>query len=120
MKTIGEVISMISLQMYCVFDSKALSYGKPMFFDCDAVAMRAFGQVATDQESQFSQFPADFTLFGIGTWDCATGTFQSFDNGVKNNLGTALECRGNLRVDEDYRNQLNNVPVIKGGEADGR
>lgn len=76
-------------QIYAVYDSKTEIFSQPMFLLNEAVALRAWYQGARDKETQIGQSPADFTLFQIGVWDDATGTFQNLE--AKKSLGTALE-----------------------------
>lgn len=61
--------------IYCVRDEKLVMnlYGAIMLQDNDDVAMRAFGAACKDPSSTWYQFPSDFSLWCVGTYNMATG-----------------------------------------------
>lgn len=82
----------MKLKLFVVYDSKTESYGVPFFRDFTANALREWSEVASnksDKNNQISKFPADFTLFEIGSYDQSTGIVDMY--AVKFSHGTALE-----------------------------
>lgn len=59
--------------VYSVFDSKAETFGTPMFFLTKGIALRAFSDVCADAGSPMAKHPNDYTLFQIGSYDANTG-----------------------------------------------
>ncbi|QXP08272.1 MAG: nonstructural protein [Arizlama microvirus] len=75
-----------------MYDAKTESYGVPFFRDFTANAIREWSEVAstkTDKQNQIAKFPADFTLFEIGSFEQTTGTLVMLD--TKYSLGLASE-----------------------------
>lgn len=81
----------MKLLMFVIYDSKVDAYLHPMFFRSVGEAMRAFGDSANDQSTQFAKHPADFTLFHIGDFEEKSGTLIQME--AKANLGTALQLQ---------------------------
>lgn len=77
------------LKIFSVYDSKAEAYGSPAFITTRASAIRSFGASATDPNTDFGRFPADYTLFELGEFDPGPGIFKIHE--IKVNLGSALE-----------------------------
>lgn len=63
--------------MYCIYDDKAKTFTQPIFRNADGVATRDFQSLVNDDNSPFSKFPADYTLFKIGTFDDGTGQVEN-------------------------------------------
>lgn len=57
------------MKMYSIHDSKAEAYLPPIFMRTAGEAIRTFEQTCKDPNSQFSKFPADFTLVELGEFD---------------------------------------------------
>lgn len=60
------------LKMFTVYDSKAETYLRPFSMRSTGEAIRGFITTLNDGQSEFSLYPADFTLFEIGTFDEST------------------------------------------------
>lgn len=66
----------MKIKLYSIRDKKASMYNVPVTFDNDAVAIRAFGDLVTnDKQSLISLHPSDFCLVGLGDFDRETGDF---------------------------------------------
>lgn len=59
----------MKLKMYAIFDTAAEAYMTPWFMVNRATALRAFNQLAKDNQSQVFKSPNDYVLYEIGTWD---------------------------------------------------
>lgn len=81
------------MKMFSVFDSKAACYDKPFVLRNKAEALRGWADVANDSKTMIGKYPADYTLFEIGSFDDLTGVITVYD--AKVNLGSALEHRNN-------------------------
>ncbi|AZL82684.1 nonstructural protein [Apis mellifera associated microvirus 20] len=64
------------LHAFTVFDSKSKSYNTPWFARSKPEAERNFVQLVKDEKSMVNQFPEDFDLFYIGTYDDNTAKFD--------------------------------------------
>lgn len=67
------MIQTIRQHMYSVRDSKAEVYNVPFYFQTHGEAERSFTQVANDPKTNINQFPEDFDLYHLGTYDQITG-----------------------------------------------
>jgi len=76
-------------KIFAVFDSKASAFLQPFFSPTTATGMRAFESACKDENQMFARHPEDFTLFELGDWDPAEGSFEAHES--KRSLGTALE-----------------------------
>lgn len=63
-------------KMFSVFDSKAVVFGTPIFVPTKGAAIRSFSDVANDEKSSIGKHPEDYTLFYLGEYDDATGSFD--------------------------------------------
>lgn len=75
-------------KIFAVYDSKAGAYLPPWTSNNAATASRRFEASLENRESDFARFPADYTLFQIGSWDEEFGVITM--DGAPTNLGTAL------------------------------
>lgn len=87
------------MKMFTVYDQKAEAYLQPFFANSKGVAIRMFAEAVNSQDHQFAKYPADFTLFEIGSFDDGTALTESF---APVNLGTALEHRTQLDMLEPH------------------
>lgn len=77
------------LKMFSIYDCKAEIWLQPFYAIASGAAVRMFEQVVNDPASEFSKFPADYTLFEIGYFDGASGTVSGLEAHI--NLGVGLE-----------------------------
>lgn len=77
------------VKMFTVYDSKAVAFRLPMFFNSVGQAVRGFGDIARDKENEIGRHPGDFTLMQIGDFDTETGAVTMLESKI--NLGSALE-----------------------------
>jgi len=77
--------------IFSVYDSKAETYGTPMFFPAKGQATRAFEDQANNPESVICNHPGDFTLFCIGEFNSDDGSIVPLD--AKTNLGTGVDFK---------------------------
>lgn len=63
---------------FSIFDAKAVAFSQPFYASNNAVAIRMYAQVVNDPGSVVSKNPEDFTLFGVGEFDDASGEFSPF------------------------------------------
>ena len=73
--------------LFCVFDSAAHRYLDPFVAPTAEVAMRGFGHAVNQENHQFNQFPEDYTLFHIGSFDPESGQLEPE---TPRSLGNAL------------------------------
>ena len=68
------------MKIFSVFDSKVESYMTPFFMRHNGEAIRAFTQMVTDTSNpnnMAAKYPADFTLFELGSFDDSTGKIST-------------------------------------------
>jgi len=63
--------------LYSVYDSKSSSFCNPFSEQNDQTALRSFTFAANDPSLDIGRYPADFTLFRIGSFDFESGTIQA-------------------------------------------
>lgn len=69
----------MELRVYSIRDSKAEIFNQPFFQKTDAEAQRSFAQLIRDPKSTINQFPEDYDLYFLGTYDDQTGVIKSMD-----------------------------------------
>lgn len=101
----------MNTKVYSLFDSKAECYGTPFFMPNRAMAIRAFGNLASDRDTLVAKHPTDFTLFEIGSFDDHTGVVLSV---TPVSLGHAVSyCgKGPVNVTPVERRQRDVVPPV--------
>jgi len=67
----------MTIKVFSIFDSKASCFGQPFYMANDALARRAFGDLAKDATSNVSRHPDDFKLYCLGAFDDCAGKFDS-------------------------------------------
>lgn len=60
------------LNVYAIYDEKALSYGIPFFAKTDGIAKRLFADLCDDPQSTVYKHPSDFKLYYLGEFDEST------------------------------------------------
>lgn len=64
------------MTVVCIFDRVAVVYGRPWCAVSRGAAIRTFGELVRDKNTEFSKHPADYDLFLLGEYDDATGQFM--------------------------------------------
>lgn len=98
--------------MYTVHDSATAAYLRPFFARNKGEALRSFSEAVNDPASQFAKYPAEFTLFEMGTFDDTLGTFDLHPSALP--LGKALDFLS-ARAET---NLTNNKPVLVNAKKD--
>lgn len=68
---------MLTLKMYSVRDAKAEAYLQPFYVTKEGEAVRGFKECIQDTSHKFHNFPEDYALFEIGSFNQETGTLES-------------------------------------------
>lgn len=76
-------------KVYCVYDSKAELFHKPVFLKTHGEAMRMWIDVVNDPSSPISKHAEDYTLFELGEFDDEKGFFNNLQ--TPKSHGLALE-----------------------------
>lgn len=69
----------MDLKMYSIRDQKGETFSPPFFKHMHGEAERDFVQLVRDPKSTISQFPEDFDLYHIGTYNTKTGVACPLD-----------------------------------------
>jgi len=77
------------LPLFTVYDSKVESYQKPFVAEHKGHAIRDLERVVNDNTTTIGQYPSDFTLFEIGSFDSSTGEIKMHE--AKISLGVASQ-----------------------------
>lgn len=65
-----------NINVYALFDSKALAFQKPIFVLNDQIAVRELKIAVNDKSNMIGMFPEDYTLFRIATFDEKSGNIE--------------------------------------------
>jgi len=76
-------------KIFTIYDSKTQAYLTPFFNPTTGGAVRSFEEACRDESSTFHKYPADFTLFEIGSFDDNSSQITLLDAKVA--LGCAVE-----------------------------
>lgn len=68
-----------------VFDTAAVSFGRPWFLPSKGVGIRSFTDEVNrkDADNQLYQHPEDFILYELGLFDDAVGSFELLEKPVQ-------------------------------------
>lgn len=64
----------MKVNLYAVYDLKALAYSAPFVAANDEVAKRMFATTMEDPTTMIGRYPKDYRLFCLGDFDDYTGT----------------------------------------------
>lgn len=81
----------MKLKVYSVYDVKTEAYLNPFYMKTRGEAVRAWGEVVNDPQTNFCKFPTDYVLYEIGEFDDAKGTIECYEPRIP--IGTALEYK---------------------------
>lgn len=79
------------LKMFTVYDSKSETYLRPFSMISTGEAVRGFITTLNDGQSTMSLYPADFTLYEVGTFDESNCKFVIYE--ALENLGNGLHMK---------------------------
>ena len=86
------------LKLFTVYDSKGEIYRPPFAMVSTGAAIRGFITILNDPASEHSKYPADFTLFEVGSFDetnCKLVIHEALIN-----LGNGLHLQPKGKFDE--------------------
>lgn len=63
-------------KVFTIFDAATKTYSPPMLYRTIEEAIRVFRREVNEPTSQLSRYPADYSLFELGTFDDETSIFQ--------------------------------------------
>jgi len=69
----------VQLKAFSIRDAKAETFNQPFFQKTHGEAERSFQQLVRDPKSTVSQFPEDYDLYYLGTYDDQKGVFEPLD-----------------------------------------
>ena len=78
------------INLYAVFDKSAGAYMSPFQSLNDNQAIRSFGKACLNPEA-FGQYPTDFSLYKIATYDDSNGKITNMDPDPVHII-TAVKC----------------------------
>lgn len=81
----------MQVNVYAIHDSKAQAYLQPFFSPTHAVAFRNLENAMRNPQSPFAQFPGDFTLFRIASFEDTTGILEPLK--AHENLGNLIQFK---------------------------
>lgn len=70
----------MELKVYSIRDAKVSAFNMPFYKHTHGEAERDFHTLTKDEKSTVHQYPEDFDLYYLGTYDNITGQFQSLDS----------------------------------------
>lgn len=78
-------------KLFAVYDSKAEFFSPPFMHKSTGEALRDFIAAANDKQTKIGVYPADFTIFEIGTYNDSTAEVKMLEAKIAH--GTALELK---------------------------
>lgn len=69
-----------NLEIYTIFDKKAETYMRPMYTPHIVEIQRSLTANLKDKTSTLSQFPEDYSLFKLGTYDIKSAIYKLHEN----------------------------------------
>lgn len=66
--------------LYSIRDAKGEVFGTPFSQLTHGEAERSFARAVADPQTMMSQFPEDYDLYYLGTFDDSTGQFATLDS----------------------------------------
>ena len=63
----------MKLQIFSIFDNGIKAFSTPFFLLHENEALRGWTQVCNDKSTKMNEYPMDYTLFHIGSFDSETG-----------------------------------------------
>jgi len=66
------------MKVFSIYDGKIRSFMRPFLDAHTGSALRSFEQACKEPTSPFAQFPADFVLYEVGTFNQDTGDLTSY------------------------------------------
>jgi hypothetical protein len=78
-------------KIFTVYDDKSEAYLQPFFLDTKGQAVRAISDCVADSNHQFCRHAEDYTLFELGEYDDASGSFDLYSAPV--NMGKLIEFK---------------------------
>jgi len=67
----------MNVKLYSLYDAKAQLFGAPNLFQNDATAVRAMYSFAQQSGTTVHDYPDDFSVFCLGTFDDGSGHIAS-------------------------------------------
>ena len=97
----------MELSIYSIFDQAAKAFTQPFFMQNDGLAIRAFqGNVNSKEPNNISDYPDQFTLYHIGTYNDQTGAIDSIE---PKTLGNGTQYKEDTNNIEQYSEQLTKI-----------
>lgn len=69
----------LELKMYSIRDAKGEVYNQPFFKSTHGEAERDFKRLTQDEKSMVCQFPEDYDLYYVGSFDTLKGTIKGLE-----------------------------------------
>lgn len=89
----------MKVEVFSIYDSAAEAYNQPFFAQAKGQAVRMFTQMCNDPKSNINQYPSDFTLFHIGSFDDSSAKFTLHPSPI--GLGVAVEYKNKISESVD-------------------
>jgi len=75
-------------KVFTVYDSKVEAYMNPFYLPAKGAAIRTFTDLVNDKSHPIGKYPADYTLFEIGSYDDQNGQIVMHKTHVSLGVGT--------------------------------
>lgn len=93
----------MKLNVYTLFDTKALIFNTPFFTSNHGVARRMCADVVADPNTTVGRHPADYVLYCLGSYDDNLGAFDLLE--IREHV---LDCVSLVGIHPDSANLFNN------------
>lgn len=89
-------------RVYSTRDSKTEFFYTPFYQNTEAEALRTWGASTAKPESMICQYPEDYDLYYLGTFDDQTGKFQLLDS--PKHVVSAVNLKKPVQVNQTLTN----------------
>lgn len=86
-------------KLYSIYDSKALAFLPPICAATDGVAVRMFQSAVLKEGHDFNQYPEDYSLHQVGTWEDETGELDQAEPNKAITTAMALKSASHIQGD---------------------
>ena len=87
-------------KLFTIFDRESKTYDRPFAAPTARDAKQGFKNAINNKETNFGQFPEDYDLHELGSFDPRSGKLMTISGDVADQL-PELICTGKSLVDQD-------------------
>ena len=95
-------------KIFTIHDKKAEAHFPPFYMPNLSMAIRTFGDMVNNAESQISNHPEDYTLYELGEWEDNDATFTIHKEKISHGNGIEFVPAGLMEEDNATKAKTQN------------